>query len=259
MVVGITRTKNEPDVIEATVGRMLTQVDHVIAADGSDDGTWELLERMPVTLIRDDTPTYEQPQQMTALAHRAREMGAEWIVPFDADEVWFGLGGRLADVLMGLPNEVLIAETYLFNHVVTALDDAADGDPVSRIQWRRPEPVALRKVAVRARRDLQIHFGQHAASFDEVDRPRRVADVLEVRHFPYRAAAQLIAKISVGGPPLAASGLPESTGAHWRAFHESLERDGEQALIDWFNTWAYSADPHNDPELVHDPCPLTLP
>lgn len=257
MVVGITRVKNEADIIEATISRMLRQVDHVLVMDGSTDETTEILEALPVTLIRDETPTYEQPQQMTALAHQAREFGAEWILGFDADEVWLSTEGRIADRLAELPDEALLAPAPLFNHVVTALDDPDDPDPVSRIQWRRPEPVPLPKVACRAREDLTIHFGQHGASFSEVRHPLSATGVLQVKHYPYRSVQQLVNKIRVGGRQLVESNIDKSLGAHWRGFYETLERDGERGLESWFARWAYSADPENDPELVHDPCELS--
>lgn len=260
MVIGVTRVKNEQDIVAATVGRMIAHVDHVLVMDGSTDETTEILERLPVTLIRDETPTYAQPEQMTALAHMARDMGADWVVPFDGDEVWMATGGRMAKHLEELPAECLIAEAHLFNHVVTGWDDPDDSDPVSRIQWRRPQAVPLRKVAVRAREDLTIHFGQHGASFADVPHPLRVTDLLQVRHFPYRSIEQFIGKIRVGAPPLMTSGLDESIGAHWRGFGKALEEEGEQSLVDWFNRWAYSEDPEHDHEgLVHDPCPIPAP
>jgi hypothetical protein len=258
MVIGVTRVKNEADIIEAVIGRTLTQVDHIIVGDGSTDETTDILKRMPVTWLADDTPTYEQPQQMNAYAQMAREMGADWIVPFDGDEVWCADEGTLAERLMSLPDEALIAEAPLFNHVVTGIDDMAIEDPVERIQWRCTEPVPLRKVACRAREDLNIHFGQHGADYHGIRDPLRVTDVLQVRHFPYRTADQLIRKIRVGGPELVKSNLPKSFGAHWRGFYETLERVGDQGLVDWFKEWAFSADPENDDELVHDPCPLRL-
>lgn len=251
----VTRCKNEGDIIEATVCRMIDQVDHVIVADGSSDETTEILKSLPVTLLDDREPTYRQPEQMNALAQKAAEMGADWVVPFDADEVWRADEGTLEERLASLPDEALIVEAPLFNHVVTGLDDPQIADPVERIQWRCAEPVPLRKVACRVRDNLEIHFGQHGATYHGIRDPLRVTDVLQIRHFPYRSAEQLIRKIAIGGAELAKSDLPKSFGAHWRGFYETLERAGEQGLTDWFNEWAYRANPEDDPELVHDPCP----
>jgi glycosyltransferase involved in cell wall biosynthesis len=252
---GITRTKNEQDIIAATVTRMCAQVDQIIVGDGSTDSTWEILEQLPVTLIRDETPTYEQSQQMTFLAHRAREMGADWIVPFDADEVWLAIEGRIADCLDELPDEVLVAEATVLNHIATALDDPDEPDPVTRIGWRRPEMLPLRKVACRALENLSIDFGNHGASYEGLAFTPRVAHLLNVRHFPYRSAAQFINKIAIGAPALLQSGLPEEFGAHWRAYGRTLEEHGPEALEAWFDRWAWSEDPENDPDVVFDPVP----
>src|SRR5258706_10050034 len=92
--------KDESDVIADTVAHLLSQVDEVIVADNlSTDGTRDLLETMPVTVIDDREVGYYQSAKMTKLARLALSHGHEWVVPCDADEVWYSLFGRLADVL----------------------------------------------------------------------------------------------------------------------------------------------------------------
>lgn len=258
--VAVTRTKNEADIIEHTVRRIVRQVDHVIVGDDSTDGTPQILERLiaeglPITLLHDQEPTFRQPEQMNAHAQRALEMGAEWVVPFDGDEVWFA-DGRIADYLASLPGRALIVDAPLFNHKATILDNVGEPDPVKRIGWRCAEPVPLRKVACRLRENLRIHFGQHGADYIGVRHPLRVTGGVEIRHYPYRTLEQLVRKITVGGPPLAASDVPKNIGAHWRGLYESYQRAGEPALRDWFERWGYSADPEADPELVFNPCPM---
>jgi glycosyltransferase involved in cell wall biosynthesis len=121
MVVAVARVKDEADIVEATVRRMLRQVDHVIVADNaSTDGTRDILERLPVELIDDPEVGYYQSAAMTGLALRAAAQGAEWVVPFDADEVWLPMHrGRIADVLGRLDDCVLVVEAPLFDHVPT--------------------------------------------------------------------------------------------------------------------------------------------
>lgn len=259
--VAVTRTKNEADIIASSIRRMCAQVDHVIVGDGSnEDDTLDILqalaaEGLPLTVLTDDEPTYAQAEQMTALAHRARlEHGADWVVPFDADEVWMASEGTISEQLADLPRRILIASAMLHDHIVTS-EDPDEGSPFERMVWRRTEPLPLRKVAVRARPDLQLHMGQHSASFDGVRHAATVTDQLGVRHFPYRSVEQFTRKITVGGPPLVASGLPEAIGAHWRMYYEMWERGGDDAMRSWFERWVFETDPGANPHLALDPLP----
>src|SRR5262245_51477569 len=100
--------KDEADIIGFTVARMFGQVDEIIIADnGSTDGTRELLEQLPVQLVDDPDPAYYQSRKMTDLAARAAAAGAEWVIPFDADEVWYSPFGRISDVLHGQPTSAI--------------------------------------------------------------------------------------------------------------------------------------------------------
>ena len=47
----------------------------------------------------DEEPAYHQSEKMTWLAHCAWRAGADWIVPFDADEFWFAPGRSVAEAL----------------------------------------------------------------------------------------------------------------------------------------------------------------
>ncbi|PAK60721.1 glycosyl transferase family 2, partial [Staphylococcus capitis] len=87
-----------------------------VVDNGSDDGTFELLQRLsrelPLSVGRDREPAYYQSEKMPYLAHRAQRAGATWVVPFDADEFWFGVEGMLAEVLTTSKNTVEISQLY---------------------------------------------------------------------------------------------------------------------------------------------------
>ena len=252
--VAVTMVKNEADIIAATVGHMLTQVDHVIVADnGSTDGTRDILADLPCEVIDDPDPAYRQSEKMTGLAHRVRlEHGAEWVVPFDADEIWYSPFGRIADVLAGL-DDYAVAPADLYDHVPTATDPN-DPDPVRRIGWRRREPGPLPKVACRAHPQLTVEMGNHAAHYG-VFEPKAVTGQLIVRHFPYRTAEQMLAKAVQGAAALRLTDLPDSAGAHWRAYADLAAASGPEAIEDVFRTWFWSPDPQSDPDLIFDPAP----
>jgi hypothetical protein len=247
MVAAVSMVKDEADVVELTVGRMARSVDVVLVADnGSTDATRAILEEIENVLVVDDAETgYFQSRKMTRLAlQAAATFGAEWVIPFDADEVWLPTqGARIADLLDGMPEEALIAEAVVLDHVATP------GDHVLS-PWRRSEVLPLRKVAVRVRPDLTIHQGNHAATFESAARPLTVTGQLEVRHFPHRSAEQMIRKARNGAAAYAATNLPADVGAHWRQWGELTD----EQLREVFHEFYFSADPEAD-GLVYDPCP----
>jgi glycosyltransferase involved in cell wall biosynthesis len=117
-VAAIAMVRDEADIVGSTVAHMLTQVDHVIVADnGSVDGTRDILASLDVELVDDPERGYYQSRKMTALAAQARAAGHDWVVPFDADEVWYSPFGRIADVLDGIGVQWLAAPASLYDHV----------------------------------------------------------------------------------------------------------------------------------------------
>lgn len=247
-VIAISMVKDEADVIAETVTHMLGQVDGVIVADnGSTDGTREILEQLPVELIDDPDPAYYQSAKMSRLAAIAGERGARWVIPFDADEIWYSPFGRIADALADRPET--IATATLYDHVATAADEA--GTPVERIGWRRRDPAPLPKVAVRPALPVEIHQGNHGASYSTTS----IDGLLVVRHFPYRSPEQFVTKARNGAAAYAATDLPTNQGAHWRQYGALLEAHGPEVLHSVFRQWFWDADPEHNADLIFDPAP----
>jgi hypothetical protein len=249
MIFGIAMVRDEADIIEHTIRHMLTQVDHIIVADNrSADGTRELLKSLPVTLVDDPEIGYYQSFKMSRLAQQAADAGATWVVPFDADEFWYSPHGRIGDVLEPLTESV--ATAALFNQFPTA-EDPDDANPFKRIGWRKTEVGGLPKVACKPRPNVVIEQGNHGANFGGA-----ASDLLKIRHFPWRSAEQFERKARNGAEAYAATDLPEDQGQHWRDYGRILDTAGPDALADVFRSWFWSPDPHADPTIVFDPCPL---
>lgn len=259
--------KDEADVIEATVRHLLTQVDEIIVSDNlSTDGTREILETLPVVLKTDAEPGYYQASKTTKLAALALGLGHEWVVPCDADEIWYSTFGRLGDVLAAHVNvDLVTAEMY--DHVPTSEDDLAVADPTVRIGWRRRNRGALPKVACRLSPGLRIQMGNHNARVG--GRSPVVHEWgVTIRHFPYRSKEQFVSKAINGAAAYAAAGrdIPETFGGHWRGYGKMIADHGPQAGYDWFHAWFYSDDPPLPPaacrtdgtseKLLHDPAPI---
>lgn len=252
MVAAVAMVKDELDIIEAVLYRMAREVDFLIVSDnGSTDGTRELLESLESDLelivLDDPEPGYYQSEKVSRLAEVAHDRGAEWVIPFDADERWYSPFGRIADVLAD--RSEAIATATLYNHVPTAQDPAVD-DPIARTEWRRREPGVLPKVACRPRPRVRIYQGNHGADYGGT-----VDGLLVVRHFPYRSVEQFERKVRNGAAAYAATDLPEDHGKHWRDYGQLLESGGPGALGDVFRAWFWSQDPSGDATLICDPCP----
>lgn len=254
--------KDEADIIETTIRHLAAHVDEILVADNlSTDGTPEIIgaladEGLPVRLSVDEEPAYYQAQKTTALAQRALELGHRWVIPCDADEIWYAPEGRtLRDWLDAIGREHQFVKAAIYNHVATVDDDDDTPDPVARIQWRQRVPLDIRwgKVACRLRPDLEIHQGNHSASTTAVG---ATGHGLELRHFPYRSAEQFIRKAINGYAAYKATDLDESIGQHWRVYGRTIEEHGEEAGRSWFYDAFWSSDPHGDDSLVHDPAPV---
>lgn len=243
MIFGIARVKDELDILPFTLGQMLSQVDRVIVEDNaSSDGTREwLAEQDGERLIVQADPEvgYYQSAAMSRLARQAEGLGATWVVPFDADEYWLATEGTIADTLKALPMEARICEATVFDHPAT------DEFPSP---WRRAEMLPLRKVACRPQW-VMIWQGNHGASYEDEPNPLTVTGKLEVRHFPYRSAEQMIRKARNGAAAYAATDLPEEVGAHWRGYG----RLTDEQITEVFHEYFASQNPEAD-GLIHDPC-----
>ena len=251
---GVTMVRDEADVIAGTLRHLAGEVDHLIVADnGSVDGTREILaqlvDELPLTVFDDRDLAYYQSAKVSALADRAAAMGAVWVVPFDADELWLADRGRIRDVLAGL-DAYDVAIAPLYNHFCTAIDPFGS-DPFRTMVWRQPRAAPLVKVAFRWRPGAIVHQGNHGVTLPG---GCQVLTALEVRHFPARSPQQFSRKGANGAQAYRATDLPETEGAHWRGYGHLIDRFGPHALEDVFRQhwWYYSPV---DAGLVYDPAP----
>jgi hypothetical protein len=251
-VAAIGMVKDEVDIITSSIAKMAGEVDFLIVSDnGSSDGTREALEQLtgdvPLTVVDDPEVAYYQAAKMTQLARVAARQGADWVVPFDADERWYSPFGRVADVLVDRAEAIVPATLY--NHVPTVVD-RDEPDPFLRMGWRCREPGALPKVACRTAVPVQVHQGNHHASYDTTTAE---AGVLVIRHFPYRTPAQFESKVRNGAAAYAATDLPTHEGEHWRQFGRTLDNGGPVALAAEYRARFLIDDPEADPDLIWDP------
>lgn len=244
MIAAVAMVKDEDDIIVPVITQLAAQgVDAFWVADNmSSDKTRPLLEELaahhPITIIDDDVPGYYQAQKTTHLARLAMAAGADWVIPFDADEWFYGVHGTLADILATVDGDIVLAAGY--DHL-PRLADPADDNPVRRMGWRRRRPQTYPKVMFRATPDVFVHQGNH-----DVDHPgRRVRGLVELRHFQYRSLEQTRRKVRQGVAAYDASTMDAKHGTHWKA----LAALGDADLAAWWDELCV------DPDVVYDPAP----
>lgn len=220
--------RDEEDILPYTLELMMSQVDHAIIADNlSVDGTRAILESFDnVTVVEDREVGYFQADKMTNLAHQAGDMGATWVVPFDADEAWW-----LPD-FDRIDADVVTARPYVY-----VPHKPSGPNPVTGWHWRMPEPERQNKVCFRYDPNAQLHMGQH-----DVTRPGHRVEAATVRHYQYRSLEQVRRKVRNGVQAYDASDLPPLYGSHWR----NLDAFDDKDLWAWWNEYLHQ-------DLVFDP------
>lgn len=262
-VVAIAMCKDEADVVQQNIFHLLEEdVDEFLIADNlSSDGTRDLLADIAakngnVHIVDDPEIAYYQSRKMTSLAHQAHELyQADWIIPFDLDELWYAHADKLGAVLRNLPAECDLVHVPIINHFASALDLPGD-NPFETMVWRQPAAQEMPKVAARFRGNMVIHQGNHAVSFD--GRPAEswtLTEGIELRHFPYRTFDRMVRKARNGGAAYAATDLPEGQGQHWRGYARIIEEHGEDTFRrDVFERYFWFLSPI-DAGLIRDPAP----
>jgi len=229
---GIMLVRNEGDIIRSTVEHCFAQgFDHLVVYDNrSLDDTLHILESFGdrITVLNDSEPGYYQSKKMTELAHLAGRMGADWIVPVDADEFWYSPHGTVKEVLERSPCDVECA--YSFEQY---------GD------YRSPTAKRLCKVAFRYRPGLMVAQGNHDVLGAGTSRGW---DLLEIREYQYRTLRQTIRKVRNGKAAYDATDLHPMEGAHWREMGGWTDQELEQ----WW-------DEHLAELTVWDPPPFPAP
>jgi glycosyltransferase involved in cell wall biosynthesis len=263
-IAAITMVKNEEDIIYHSLLNMAEEgIDVIIVADNmSTDKTLAEINKAKdvlngstcqIIILEDKEVGYYQSEKMTALAHKAyNEFSADWIIPMDADEIWFAHEGKISDVIKSLPENINVIEASLYNHFPTSID-VDSIIPFESIVWRQKEKGALLKMAVKYHKDMVIEQGNHSVRLPV---PQVKSNCLEIRHFPYRTWEQFKNKALNGAKAYKATTLPENIGSHWRGYGEMIEKWGDEVVRKEVYEKYFSFFSPFDNDMILDPAPF---
>lgn len=260
----ITMVKDEEDIVYNSLLNMVSEGVHgIIAADNlsTDKSKSELLRlqadvrhKCQIVIIDDPEIGYWQSTKMTNLAILAKnDYGADWIIPFDCDELWYAPAGRFPEVIDSLPDYVRVINVPIINHFRTALDPET-GNPFADMKWRHTDINPLPKVAIKWTNDLAIAQGNHSViSESELI---TCTDTIYIRHFPYRSWDHFYKKAKNGAAAYAATNLPISAGQHWRNYWQLIESQGaDKVRAEVWEKYFWFFSPL-DNKLILDPAPF---
>ncbi|MEO0752960.1 MAG: glycosyltransferase family 2 protein [Pseudomonadota bacterium] len=229
----------------------------VVLDNGSVDGTRDILSDLartaPIRIVDDPKNDFSQGRQMTRMAQEARvDVGADWILPCDADEFWVP---HMRDLPASIDADTADGQGILNCrrvHLLSGWDAPEHAAWHERMIYRvaQPQPIPkledtiadprpcphfycdlFGKVTMQAKGVEKITQGYHNAHFDhEVSRGD---SGMTIYHAPVRSRAQFETKACNGGEALARNThLPKTASWHIRRWYWRYETLGFEAAIE---------------------------
>lgn len=225
MIAAVATIRQDADIAAESLAHLrVNGIEHIYVAVGpSSDSTREVCREYAV-IIDDPSEVHYQPRWINQLARHAAEHGADWILPFDADEFPYATnGGTIREALEGCAAQKLYMRRWRHHD-----------------RWRRwIEPERLHKVAYRWQPLVGVENGNH-----ETTLPGGEFGVLDMREIPYRSFEQFKAKVAARNLSLDPAARERGDGSH----HTKLDGLDEAALRAEYDTLL--AIPS-----IHDPIP----
>ena len=215
MIAAVSTIRNEEDIIEFCLHHFLQQgVDFILVENNaSTDNTLEIITKMSKDddriVIYNNEGEYHSSEALSFLAEEARQLGCEWVIPFDADELWGSANGLGSDLKNIDPKYAAIEfrfenfvqnKKYNKDNILSTMNYkvpsfANDIDIIqNRRSWIEAGPVI--KFLVRTYDGIQIPAGSHTYSRSHM--PYFFSEDFFAYHLPMRSYANLITRAENG-------------------------------------------------------------
>ena len=271
-IFSITMAKNEIDIIEIFIRYHLSILDGMVILDnGSTDGTKEVIlrlikEGLPVHLIFDDSPAYNQSEITTNMLYYAlNKFNPEFILPLDVDEFLTTYSSKnIRDILNKEVDRNAINYISWVTYVPTEKDDWLEANVLKRIGHRRLEQnnydeKILIPTSIPGKYKIKIKHGNHdLEKIDGIDLKKNKLSNLNLAHFPVRSINQIKSKYIVGW--LSHLARSKQVIFDWYYYYNIIKSGKELAVNDLKNMALYYdvINKNQKIELIEDPINLSL-
>lgn len=235
-IFAVMMVKDEIDIIQHNIDYLETQnIDHIFVANNlSTDGTGEKLSELSdkygnITVFYDNEFAYYQADKMNQWISTCYKMGAEIIVPIDADEIWYSIDSQktLGETLRDSDGDIFIAKSI---DLIPTINDADSDNPIKSMCYKKKNSDSFQAVAFRRYPGAYLEIGNHNVLNHN---GKRVSNLIGIRHYQYRSFEQFYKKVINGKKVYDDTRYPDYMGSHWRKL-------GSMSMIDlqeWWNEY----------------------
>lgn len=232
--------KNEEDVIEHNIEWLQSQdIDHIFVANNmSTDNTKNILKSLSekynnITIIYDNQFAYEQATKMNKWINMCYEMGADIIIPIDADEIWYSKipEKTLGQVLKENCEGDCVFEATAIDFIPTENDLNTD-NPFESMIYMKANSDSFQSVAFTKHLNSSITMGNHSVN-NHPGNSNMIRNLIGIKHYQYRSFDQFVRKMRNGKNVMEQSSQPSFMCSHWRE-RGSMSKD---QLLEWWNNY----------------------
>jgi len=228
--------KDEIDIIGYNIEYLQTQdIDYFYIANNlSTDGTKELLFELSkkygnMTIFDDNRFAYYQSDKMNNWCNNCFKMGADIVIPIDADEIWYSKDSTktLGRTLKETDADIFVANSTDY---IPTINDPKNSNPILSMTHRKKNSDSFSAVAFKKYPGFYLEMGNHNVINHK---GVRVQDLIGIRHYQYRSFDQFSRKVKNGKKVYDDTTLPTFIGSHWR----KLGKMTEDEKIIWWNNY----------------------
>lgn len=237
-VFAVMMVKNEEDIIGYNIDWLQTQgITHFFIANNlSTDNTLNILidkseKYGNITIFQDNEFAYEQAIKMNWWIQKCYEMGAEIIVPIDADEIWYSkvVNKTLSETLTEHCFGDCIFEADAIDFIPT-INDKNEPNPFESIVNVKVDSNSFKSVAFTKHLNAIITMGNH----DVLNHPGRIIkNLIGIKHYQYRNFDQFVKKMRNGKTVMESTKMPDYMCSHWRIKGGMTDEE----LKNWWNKY----------------------